>query len=198
MFDFGAGELLVIGVVALVVIGPKELPGVLRQVGKASAKMRQMAGEFRSQFDEAMREAELQDAAKHITGIKDEITRPLADLQNEIHNSAAMLNTPHVPLETASPISALNVDELAAVSATPASTPKPISKSAATRRKKTSSDEAGIPAPASKPRRAKAAPKLPIVASVTPLVAKPTDDLRTAGPVDSVPKPIRSRRKMTT
>ena len=69
MFDIGASELLVIGVVALVVIGPKELPGVLRTVGKTVGKVRQMAGEFQSQFSEAMREAEMDEARKKVAEI---------------------------------------------------------------------------------------------------------------------------------
>src|SRR5271163_3337912 len=58
MFDFDAGKLLIIGIVALIVIGPKELPRVMRQVGQAVGKMRRLAGEFQSQFMTAMREAE--------------------------------------------------------------------------------------------------------------------------------------------
>ena len=57
MFDISWGELLIIGMVALVVIGPKELPGVLRTVGQWMAKVRRMAAEFQDQFREAMREA---------------------------------------------------------------------------------------------------------------------------------------------
>jgi sec-independent protein translocase protein TatB len=66
MFDIGWGELLVIGIVALVVIGPKELPGVLRTLGQAMAKVRRMASEFQGQFQEAMREAEMQDIKKQV------------------------------------------------------------------------------------------------------------------------------------
>ena len=66
MFDIGWGELLVIGIVALVVIGPKELPGVLRTLGQAMAKVRRMASEFQGQFNEAMREAEMQDIKKSV------------------------------------------------------------------------------------------------------------------------------------
>ena len=66
MFDIGWGELLVIGIVALVVIGPKELPGVLRTLGQGMAKIRRMASEFQGQFQEAMREAEMQDIKKHV------------------------------------------------------------------------------------------------------------------------------------
>ena len=64
MFDIGWGELLVIGIVALVVIGPKELPGVVRTLGQTMAKLRRMAADFQNQFNEAMREAELADLKK--------------------------------------------------------------------------------------------------------------------------------------
>jgi sec-independent protein translocase protein TatB len=66
MFDISWGELLIIGIVALVVIGPKELPGVLRTVGQWMAKVRRMAAEFQDQFREAMREAELEELKKKV------------------------------------------------------------------------------------------------------------------------------------
>ncbi|MGP0058121.1 MAG: Sec-independent protein translocase protein TatB [Beijerinckiaceae bacterium] len=59
MFEFDASKLIIIGIVALIVIGPKELPRVMRQVGLAVGKMRKLAGEFQSQFMEAMREADV-------------------------------------------------------------------------------------------------------------------------------------------
>ncbi len=71
MLDIGGGELLVIGIVALVVIGPKELPGLLRTAGNAMGKVRRMAAEFRGQFDEAMREAELEEAKKAFNSVDD-------------------------------------------------------------------------------------------------------------------------------
>ncbi|NDA47518.1 MAG: twin-arginine translocase subunit TatB [Alphaproteobacteria bacterium] len=71
MFDFDAGKLLVIGVVALIVIGPKELPRVLRQVGQALGKLRRMAGEFQTQFMDAMKEAELDDLRKEAAKLAD-------------------------------------------------------------------------------------------------------------------------------
>src|SRR6202022_747781 len=71
MFDIGWGELLVIGVVALIAIGPKELPGVLRTVGQWMGKIRRMAAEFQGQFQEAMREAEMADLKKSIDAITD-------------------------------------------------------------------------------------------------------------------------------
>jgi sec-independent protein translocase protein TatB len=65
MFDIGGGELVVIGIVALVAIGPKELPTVLRTVGRYMGKIRRMSSEFQGQFQEAMREAEMADLKKH-------------------------------------------------------------------------------------------------------------------------------------
>ncbi len=64
MFDFDASKLIVIGIAALLLIGPKDLPRVLRQVGQYVAKMRRMAGEFQQQFSDAMRDSELQDLKK--------------------------------------------------------------------------------------------------------------------------------------
>jgi sec-independent protein translocase protein TatB len=79
MFDVGWSELVVIGVVALIAIGPKELPGVLRSVGQWVTKIRSMAAEFQGQFQEAMREAEM------------------ADLKKEVDNITGNLNTPFDP-----------------------------------------------------------------------------------------------------
>jgi len=73
MFDIGWSELVVIGVVALIVIGPKELPAVLRAIGHWTTKIRRMAGEFQSQFQEAMREAEMSDLKKQVDGLGDAV-----------------------------------------------------------------------------------------------------------------------------
>lgn len=70
MFDIGWSELLVVGIVALVVVGPKELPGLLRSLGKAIATVRRMAGDFQSQFNEAMREAELDELRKEVDALR--------------------------------------------------------------------------------------------------------------------------------
>ncbi len=71
MFDIGWSELVVIAVVALIAIGPKELPGVLRTVGQWMGKVRRMAAEFQGQFNEAMREAEMADLKKSFDEIKE-------------------------------------------------------------------------------------------------------------------------------
>ena len=59
MFEIGWTEMLVIAVVMIVVVGPKDLPKMLRTFGRTTAKMRSMAGDFRRQFDDALKEAEL-------------------------------------------------------------------------------------------------------------------------------------------
>ena len=74
MFDIGWSEYAVIAVVALIVIGPKELPGVMRMVGQWVGKARKMAGEFQGQFREAMREAEMADLKKSFDDIKEAAT----------------------------------------------------------------------------------------------------------------------------
>src|SRR5262249_56492371 len=85
MFDLSWGKLVIIGVVALLVIGPKELPGVLRQLGQAMAKIRRMAAEFQGQFNEAMREAEMADLKKQF----DETT---SGLQSAVSGMASSLD----------------------------------------------------------------------------------------------------------
>lgn len=74
MFDIGWSELVVIAVVALIAIGPKELPGVLRMVGQWMGKARKMAAEFQGQFQEAMREAEMADLKKSFDEVKEVAT----------------------------------------------------------------------------------------------------------------------------
>jgi sec-independent protein translocase protein TatB len=74
MFDIGWSELVVIAIVALIAIGPKELPGVLRMVGQWMGKARKMAAEFQGQFQEAMREAEMADLKKSFDEVKDVAT----------------------------------------------------------------------------------------------------------------------------
>ena len=71
MFDIGWSEFAVIAVVALIAIGPKELPGVLRTVGQWMGKARKMAAEFQGQFQEAMREAEMADLKKSFDEVRE-------------------------------------------------------------------------------------------------------------------------------
>jgi sec-independent protein translocase protein TatB len=79
MFDIGWGEFVVIGIVALIAIGPKELPGVLRSLGQWMSKLRRMANEFQGQFQEAMREAELSELKKEVEEMSAAASRDFAD-----------------------------------------------------------------------------------------------------------------------
>ncbi|MEH3147090.1 MAG: Sec-independent protein translocase protein TatB [Methylobacterium frigidaeris] len=90
MFDMSWGELMLIGGVALVVIGPKDLPKALRTVGQVTAKLKRMAGEFHSQFNEAMREAELDEVRREVGEINRSVSsgmsgfNPVQTIRNEL------------------------------------------------------------------------------------------------------------------
>ena len=92
MFDIGWGELVVIGIVALIAIGPKELPTVLRTLGQYMGKIRRMAADFQGQFQEAMREAEMAELKKQAEDIKSSVSDiasfdPMASTQKEIERA---------------------------------------------------------------------------------------------------------------
>ncbi len=90
MFDISWGEMLLIGAAALIFIGPKELPATLRALGQMTGKVRRMAGEFRSQFDEAMREADVQSIRKEFDTMNETAQgastsfNPIETIRNEI------------------------------------------------------------------------------------------------------------------
>jgi sec-independent protein translocase protein TatB len=102
MFDIGWSELVVIAVVALIAIGPKELPGVLRMVGQWIGKARKMAGEFQGQFQEAMREAEMADIKKSFDEVKEAATgiaggNIMTSLQKDVSDSLQIGNIDKPP-----------------------------------------------------------------------------------------------------
>jgi sec-independent protein translocase protein TatB len=70
MFDIGWSELLVIAVVAIVVVGPKDLPKLMRGIGHYAGKLRRAAADFQRQFEEAMRESEVEEVKKAIESVK--------------------------------------------------------------------------------------------------------------------------------
>ncbi|MCB4770065.1 Sec-independent protein translocase protein TatB [Ancylobacter sp. Lp-2] len=131
MFDIGWSEMLVIGVVALVVIGPKELPGVIRNVGRMVGKLRRMAGEFQGTFQEALREADLADVKKTLSGLADDTqnslssvrdsvaasipTNPLHDIEQQLKDAATPVERKDLPAPadpTAPPPAAPEATEL--------------------------------------------------------------------------------------
>src|SRR6516225_8386223 len=92
MFDIGWSELVLIAVVALIAIGPKELPGVLRMIGQWMGKARKMAAEFQGQFQEAMREAEMADLKKSFDEVREAASgltggNLISSLQKDVTNS---------------------------------------------------------------------------------------------------------------
>jgi sec-independent protein translocase protein TatB len=85
MFDISWTEFLLIGIVALIVIGPKELPGVMRTLGQWTRKVRSMANDFQNQFHEAMREAEMADLKKEVDDMAQNFSGfdPLKDVKTD-------------------------------------------------------------------------------------------------------------------
>jgi sec-independent protein translocase protein TatB len=94
MFDISWTEFLLIGVVALVFIGPKELPGVMRTLGQYTRKIRGMAADFQNQFQEAMREAEVADLKKQVDDMAHDIKSydPLKSAREDVENIGQELN----------------------------------------------------------------------------------------------------------
>jgi sec-independent protein translocase protein TatB len=125
MFEIGWGELLLIGIVALIAIGPKELPGVLRTLGQWTAKLRRMAGEFQSQFQEAMREAEMADLKKQV----DELTSqtqtftnfdPVGEVRREFESTQRQIESAMTNSTPATESSGAPAADEGAASASPA------------------------------------------------------------------------------
>jgi sec-independent protein translocase protein TatB len=115
MLDVGWTEMLVIAIVMIVVVGPKDLPKMLRTFGKTTAKMRSMAGDFRKQFDDALKEAELD-------GVKDSLN----DLRKM--NPAADIKKALNPMEKAAAEVRAGLE--AALKPTPPPTPSPVTHAA--------------------------------------------------------------------
>ena len=128
MFDIGWSEFAVIAVVALIAIGPKELPGVLRMVGQWVAKARKMAGEFQGQFQEAMREAEMADLKKSFDEVKEAASgfaggNIMTSLQKDVSSALDVSDKPAAAAETASSEIASSTEAAASSEASSAEAP---------------------------------------------------------------------------
>ena len=78
--DIGGSELLIIAAVALIVVGPKDLPILMRKIGQFIGKMRGMANEFRASFDEMARQSELDELRKEVAAMRSgQYTQPFKD-----------------------------------------------------------------------------------------------------------------------
>lgn len=135
MFDLGWGELLVVGAVALVVLGPKELPNALRMVTNLTRTARKLAGEFQSGINEIVREAELEDArnaaqsitkgsiSKAIENVVDptgELKTTVTGVQDELKDTKQI--APVTPVQSAPPVGPVPVGPPVAPIAPPAAT----------------------------------------------------------------------------
>jgi sec-independent protein translocase protein TatB len=97
MFDLGWSELLLIAVIAIIVVGPRDLPRMMRTVGQYVTKARRMARDLQSQFNDALREADLDDVGKEIGDlgrmnparqIRDGLTKPLKSVGDDLKRAA--------------------------------------------------------------------------------------------------------------
>ena len=133
MFGIDSPELLVIAIVALVVIGPKELPGLLRSWGKWMAQMRAMAAEFRGHVDEMVRQSELDEVKKQLESnggldfkdldptkqIKSAIQEGMAEGEKAFAEAKATLDNPLAEPDSAPQIAAEPPPEVAAPESLP-------------------------------------------------------------------------------
>ncbi|TVR06948.1 MAG: twin-arginine translocase subunit TatB [Salinarimonadaceae bacterium] len=164
MFDLSWGEILLIGAVALVVIGPKDLPGALRTIGRMIGKARRMAGDFQSQFNEALREADLDQVRRDVEGLNkaaSNFTNPARTIRDEVKGAIDGAGKKPAATDTA---------------ASKPETPKPAPAKPAASKPAPAKPAASKPAPAkpaaAKPRPAKAKPEAPVVADAAPVRTK--------------------------
>ena len=96
MFDIGWSELLVIAVVAIIVVGPKDLPRMMRTFGSYAGKLRRMAGDFQRQFEDAMREAEIEEVRKAMHSVRDDLSAPVVDKPLMLPNPPPAATAPEI------------------------------------------------------------------------------------------------------
>ena len=123
MFDLSWTELLVIAVVAIIVVGPKDLPRALRAIGRWTGKAKRVARDFQSQFNEALREAELDTVKKEIESVGK--IDPLADMRKSAREIEAGLKPEAAPKSPAKPAVDPELAELAADKGTDEPAPQP-------------------------------------------------------------------------
>jgi sec-independent protein translocase protein TatB len=113
MFDLSWAHILILLVVALVVVGPKDLPRLMHMIGRWLGKARAMANEFRKSFDEMARQAELDELRKEIAALRSE--RPLADMEQHIEHGilppADEVMQPIPPAQPEPPVEAAEAEE---------------------------------------------------------------------------------------
>ncbi|HPG89885.1 MAG TPA: Sec-independent protein translocase protein TatB [Hyphomicrobium sp.] len=89
MFDVSWSELLILGIVTLIFVGPKELPVFMRTLGRYAGSVKRQAAEFRSQFDAAMREAELDSMRKEMEAMQASVNSEIMSVESAVNDAAA-------------------------------------------------------------------------------------------------------------
>src|SRR5262249_4975716 len=120
MFDITSSKLLILGVVALIVIGPKDLPALLRTIGKYVGIIKRQAAEFRAQFEEAMRESELDQLKSQVETMGSDAEAHMRAAEQSI---ATELSATSESLNSALPTDAEKAADLAAEPSSAAATP---------------------------------------------------------------------------
>ncbi|MEJ5084736.1 Sec-independent protein translocase protein TatB [Brucella pseudogrignonensis] len=210
MFDIGWSELLIIAIVMIVVVGPKDLPKMLRAFGKATARMRSTANEFRHQFNEALKEAELEDVKNivdearkldprsKLTQVFDPIRSAGEDIRSGLQSTTSM--SPAEPAKVAEVTTPVEANGTTVPLEAPAEKPAPKAQAAkpkAPRKKAAPAVEAEVPA-ASKPVKAKAVAAKPRAAAKVEPVAKAVAPKKTASAKPATPKAAVPAAKKTT
>lgn len=207
MLDIGWTELLVIAVVLIVVVGPKDLPPMLRAFGKMTSNLRKMAGDFRTQFDEALKEADMDgvrqtigDAQRfHPANAIREAINPLREMGNEIRNDLQKVTeSPNASaVEPEQAAVATSIEDLIpepslSLPDNPPISPPPVASPTA--------NVAGDPAkaPVGSPAAASGAAS-PAISTPAPLVAAPNPSVQATGAAvvgeaTVTPKPARARK----
>lgn len=90
MFEISWSELLIFAVVTLIFVGPKELPAFLNTLGRYAGMVRRQAAEFRSHFEEAMREAEIDQMRKQVEGVRDDLVREVREADTAVRVEVEM------------------------------------------------------------------------------------------------------------
>lgn len=105
MFDISWSELLILGIVTLVFVGPKELPVFMRTLGRYAGMVRRHANDFKAQFDAAMREAELDAMRKEVEQMQSSINSEVMKAKSTINDAASAAKIePPAPTMTASAV----------------------------------------------------------------------------------------------
>lgn len=84
MFDIGWSELLLVAVLAIVFVGPKDLPRLMRTAGQYTGRMRAMAREFQQSFEDMARESELEELRKEVSSLRGEAMKPLREVREAV------------------------------------------------------------------------------------------------------------------